>query len=68
MKGIEVIINKDGSITVRFQGFQGQTCFDEAQRLYQKLKMLGLDVKIERIVPTQDVVNVKQEVKKYEVL
>ncbi|MCX8205543.1 MAG: DUF2997 domain-containing protein [Candidatus Nezhaarchaeota archaeon] len=69
MKNIEIIVNRDGSITIRFQGFIGQECLEEAKRLYERLRALGISVTIEKTVPTQELyATQRQEVKRYEVL
>lgn len=39
---IEVEVGKDGQIRVDFKGFEGQTCFDEAEALQKALKEMGL--------------------------
>ena len=54
MREIIVEIDKDGSVKIRYQGFVGGQCFEEAKRLYEILKKQGLDVKIEQVVPTQE--------------
>ncbi len=39
---IEVEVGKDGRIKMDFSGFEGETCFDEAEALQKALKELGL--------------------------
>jgi hypothetical protein len=50
-KGIKVIIKDDGSVQIDYSGFQGSECFREAERLYQALKKLGIEVNIKQITP-----------------
>jgi len=54
MKEIMIVVNKDGSVTIRYSGFYGEACFQEAQKIYQRLKQLGVDVKIEKVVRTPE--------------
>ena len=54
MKEVEVIINPDGSVKVSYSGFKGEACFLEAKRIYEKLKALGVDVKIEKTERTAE--------------
>ena len=54
MKAVDVIINPDGSVKVSYSGFKGEACFLEAKRIYEKLKALGVDVKIERTERTAE--------------
>ena len=54
MREIEVVINEDGSVKILYKGFRGGACFEEAKKLYQQLKSLGVNVKIEQVVPTQE--------------
>lgn len=50
-KNIKVIIKDDGSVQVDYSGFEGASCFHEAQRLYEFLKKMGVDVKVSSITP-----------------
>jgi len=52
MDKILIEIGKDGRITIKYLGFQGDSCYAEAKRLYEKLKEQGLDVEIKQIIPT----------------
>ena len=54
MRAVDVIINPDGSVKVSYSGFKGEACFLEAKRIYEKLKALGVDVKIERTERTAE--------------
>jgi len=54
MREVEVIINEDGSVTIRYQGFRGQACFEEAKRLYRRLREAGVEVKVEKTQPTEE--------------
>jgi hypothetical protein len=54
MKNIKVIINEDGKIKIEYSGFQGDECFLEAKKLYEKLKNLGVNVEIQATQVTQE--------------
>ena len=54
MRAVDVIINPDGRVKVSYSGFKGEACFLEAKRIYEKLKALGVDVKIERTERTAE--------------
>ena len=54
-KSIKAIIKDDGSVQIDFDGFEGATCFKEAEQLYNFLKNVGVDVKISNIVPKTSV-------------
>ena len=54
MRAVDVIINPDGSVKVSYSGFKGEACFLEAKRIYERLKALGVDVKIERTERTAE--------------
>jgi muramoyltetrapeptide carboxypeptidase LdcA involved in peptidoglycan recycling len=49
-----IIVDKNGKITIRFQGYYGDTCFQEAEKIYQQLKQLGVDVKVEQTLKTPE--------------
>jgi len=52
MKTVEIIVKPDGSVKVTYEGFQGQACFQEARRIYAQLRRLGVDVEVEKVLPT----------------
>ena len=54
MRAVDVIINPDGSVKVSYSGFKGEACFLEAKKIYERLKALGVDVKIERTERTAE--------------
>ena len=53
MKEIRVEITQ-GKIRILYQGFIGDECFREAEKLYMLLKSKGVDVTIEQVTPTQE--------------
>ncbi|MEM2569256.1 MAG: hypothetical protein QXT67_04880 [Candidatus Bathyarchaeia archaeon] len=59
---IEVIVDVDGSVIIRYNGFLGRACYNEAMRLYNILSSMGLQVKIERVEETT-YVKEKEQVK-----
>jgi len=54
MKEVRVEITREGKIRILYQGFIGDGCFAEAQKLYMLLKSKGVDVTIEQVTPTQE--------------
>jgi len=54
MKEIRVEITREGKIRILYQGFIGDECFREAEKLYMLLKSKGVDVTIEQVTPTQE--------------
>ena len=48
-KTIEIEVDKQGKTKVTFRGFQGNLCFDEAERIYASLRKSGVDLEIEKI-------------------
>ena len=42
MRKISVTINKDGTTTTDFEGFTGPSCLSEADKLREKLALLGI--------------------------
>lgn len=63
-KQITVEIAEDGTATVKYSGFTGELCHVEDKKLVQLLKSLGIDMKVESQIPTQEAFTaVKQTVK-----
>lgn len=50
---IVVSVKGDGNLHVEYEGFVGNACFDEADKLSRALTALGLDLDIVRIQPTK---------------
>lgn len=47
MKEIRIVIDKNGRISIDFDGFIGKQCFKEREKLQELLKKYGIDVSIE---------------------
>ena len=47
MKEIKIIIDKNGKITIDFDGFRGDACFKEREKIVELLKKYGLEIDIE---------------------
>lgn len=63
MKTVEVLVKPDGSVKVTYNGFVGEACFEEAKKVYERLKSYGVDVKIESVERTAEAyVTQKQKV------
>ena len=54
MKGFEIVIDKEGKATVRAQGFKGPICLEEANRLKEVLKRLGVDLETQEVQLTEE--------------
>lgn len=54
MRTVEAIINVDGSVTIKYGGFKGKACLEEALRLYERMRKLGVEVKVENVSPTAE--------------
>lgn len=54
MKKIIIAMDKNGNILFDFDGFPGQTCYDELQKLIENLKKLGVEVEIQQTKPKED--------------
>lgn len=53
-QGVRVVIKGDGKVQIEWNGFQGESCYLEAQKLYATLKGYGVDVEIKEIKPKTD--------------
>lgn len=47
-------IDKDGNIEVDFNGFHGDACLHEAERLTKELKSLGVSLSLDKIKRKDD--------------
>jgi hypothetical protein len=54
MKEIRIEIDSNGKVRILYQGFQGGECFEEAKRLYNLLRSMGVQVSLEQVAPTQE--------------
>jgi hypothetical protein len=61
MRSVEVIIHENGSITVKYQGFLGKACLEEANKIYARLKDLGVDADIQSIKETEEMRQVETQ-------
>ena len=57
VRGINIVIKPDGSIQIVYTGFKGDACFEEAKRLYDVLRALGVDVEIVKTEKTSEAYN-----------
>ncbi|MEM3341669.1 MAG: hypothetical protein QW728_03155 [Thermoplasmata archaeon] len=53
-ESITIIADSDGSLSTGFGGFKGKKCFEEADKPAQKLKYLGVEIKVEDIKITEE--------------
>jgi len=49
MKRIDIFVDQDGKVHIRFSGFVGRECLAEAEKLIAGLKSAGLEVITERV-------------------
>ena len=54
MPKIAAIVRKDGTIDVTYSGFVGTKCLVEAEKLARQLKKLGVDLDVQKVVPTEE--------------
>jgi len=54
MKIISIEVDEEGKVKVKYEGFIGEACFLEANKLYQKLKKMGININIEKTVKTKE--------------
>jgi len=47
VKEVKIIIDKNGKITIDFNGFVGDDCFKEREKLQKLLRKYGLEIDIE---------------------
>ena len=45
-KKVNIIIQENGTIGFSFDGFDGDSCFDEANEIKSRLKELGVEVSV----------------------
>lgn len=54
VRKIGALIKKDGKLELKTEGFQGETCLEEADKLIAKLKELGVHVETQDLDKTQE--------------
>lgn len=54
MERITVTRNKEGEITVDFNGFPGETCYQEAQKFIEACEKMGVKVNVKNVYPKED--------------
>lgn len=53
-KKVTVIVQKDGKMAMSFDGFPGNSCYDEARKIQAHLKSLGVEVDCESLIPKKN--------------
>ena len=53
MKVVKFVV-KDGQVQLKTEGFEGPVCVSEAERIYELMSRLGVEVGVEKIVPTEE--------------
>lgn len=54
MPGIKVEVDGDGRTKFLYEGFKGEMCFKEAQKILANLKALGVDADVCEVKRTQE--------------
>lgn len=54
MQTVKVEVDNEGKTKILYDGFAGEACFQEAQKLLAQLKAFGVDVKVEEVRRTAD--------------
>ena len=54
MRRIGVIVKEDGKLELETQGFQGEACLEETQKLLEHLEAMGLNVETTRLERTRE--------------
>jgi len=63
MKQVKILIQNNGKILIRYQGFKGEECFTEAEKIYKLLAQKGINIEIEKIKKTDEYYASKTETK-----
>ncbi len=56
MQKIRVEVNNEGKVKVLYQGFVGDGCFKQAEKLLAKLKAFGVELASEQLIRTSNYV------------
>ena len=51
MTKVRVVVKNEGKVEIDWEGFKGDACYLEAQKLYSLLKGMGVDVEVKQITP-----------------
>ena len=55
-----VAVKGDGRLNVEYEGFVGNSCFDEADKLKAALKAYGLDMEVTKVIDSKQEVEVRR--------
>jgi len=61
-KSVDVLIDKDGKITIGFNGFAGNACYEKGKEIIAELHALGVEISIEEIIPTEAPISVVEKI------
>ena len=53
-KKVTIVVGKDGKMAMSFDGFSGNSCYDEARKIQAHLKSLGIEVDCESLIPKEN--------------
>lgn len=51
---VTVVVSNDGKIAMSFNGFTGNSCYDEAEKIKSYLATFGISVDCENIIPHEE--------------
>lgn len=54
MRRVTIEIDENGKLKILTQGFRGDACLKEAEKLLALLKQAGVDVKVEKVERTEE--------------
>lgn len=54
-KGVKAIINNKGEVAISFEGFDGDSCYDEAGKIKARLQYLGVAIEVGSIIPHDEI-------------
>lgn len=63
-EAIDAIIDANGKIIIKFNGFVGDSCYGTGKEILAELKALGVEIEIEEIIPVESPIPVVEEVRK----
>ncbi len=54
MVGATIKIRKDGKVEIEWEGYHDETCYHNAEKLYELLKKRGVNVEVKKITPKME--------------
>lgn len=57
---IKYVIDGDGNVSMHFDGFEGKSCYAEAEKIRLAFDSLGMTVDVTNVIPTKEEVEVRR--------